>query len=58
MVAAGKAQNASSTSNLSSPGLIYIYNMLVFTSVESFDFVQLTGKCSYYHTFDNVYAVS
>jgi len=30
MVTAGQTQNASSTSNLSSRGLIYIYNMLSF----------------------------
>lgn len=30
----------------------------VFTSIESFGFVQLTSKCSYYRTFDNAGAVS
>lgn len=58
MITAGWAQNASNTSNLSSPGLIYIYSSSVFTSIESFGFVQLTSKCSYYHIFDNVDAVS
>lgn len=29
-----------------------------FTSIKSFGFVQLTSKCSYYRTFDNVDAVS